>query len=238
VLAPGGRTLDEVLRHVCGAETWFVSRLDAESRYRGPRDDTKDYLEGSRAFLEDGLRRLVQAQAPDRTDGKGERWTLAKVVRRSLYHSLDHLDELDRRLAVAERRLERVALSRDASLDFDELRRLFAATGLVRRTTDSDDVIARMLAGSTVVLTAWDGDALVGFARLLSDESTNAYVSTVAIAPRWQDRGLGSRMMRELMDGRDHMKLVLEAAVGAETFYERLGFQRSPSAFVRPRGVS
>jgi ribosomal protein S18 acetylase RimI-like enzyme len=186
----------------------------------------------------EGLRRLVREQVPPRTDGKGERWTLAKVVRRSLYHSLDHLDELDRRLALAEKRADRVDLRYDATIDLAELRRLFAAAGLVRRSRDSDDAMARALAGSTVVLSAWDGATLVGFARLLSDEATNAYVSTVAVAPRWQDRGLGSRMMRELIKGREHMKLVLEAAPGAEHFYERLGFQRAPHALVRPRGVS
>jgi hypothetical protein len=33
------------------------------------------------------------------SDGKGEEWTLAKVLRRTLYHSLDHLAELDARFA-------------------------------------------------------------------------------------------------------------------------------------------
>jgi hypothetical protein len=37
------------------------------------------------------------------------------------------------------------------------------------------------------------------------------------------------------MGGREGMKLVLEAAIGAESFYERLGFVRAPNAFVRPR---
>ncbi len=233
-----GRSLDEVLRHIAGAETWFVSRLDPEARYPGPRDDVGEYLAASRAFLEDGLRRLVHEQVPARTDGKGERWTLAKVVRRSLYHSLDHLDELDRRLAAGENRLDRVVLLYNAEPDVGELRQLFAAAGLARRAQDNDEVMARALAGSTIVLTAWDGDELVGFARLLGDEVTTAYVSTVAIAPRWQDRGLGTRMMRDLLRGRDGMKLVLESLPGSERFYERLGFQPLGNAYVRPRGVS
>jgi predicted N-acetyltransferase YhbS len=98
-------------------------------------------------------------------------------------------------------------------------------------------MMRRWLAGTTVALSAWERGGLVGFARLLSDEATNAYVSTVAIAPRWQDRGLGTRLMRTLMDGRESMKMVLEAAVGAERFYERLGFVPSSNSFVRPRKV-
>jgi ribosomal protein S18 acetylase RimI-like enzyme len=233
--AINGRELDAILRHIAGAETWFVSRLDAAARYSGTREDTADYLRVSRQFLADGLRRLVATEAPPRTDSKGERWTLAKVLRRAIYHSVDHLEELDRRLAMAERRVDRVELRSDKNLDPDALRLLFASAGLTRRARDSDELMTRWLAGTGDVVSAWDGDELVGFARLISDGATNAYVSTMAVAPRWQDRGLGTRIMRSLMDGRESMKLVLESAVGAERFYERLGFVRAPNAFVRQR---
>ena len=152
-----------------------------------------------------------------------------------MYHSLDHLDELDRRLAKAERRIDQIALRTDPDIDPPQLRHLFASSGLLRRARDGDEMMRRWLAGTSVIVSAWDGAQLVGFARMLSDEATNAYVSTVAVAPRWQDRGLGSKLMATLMDGRELMKLVLEAAPGAERFYERLGFVRAPNAFVRPR---
>ena len=233
--ARDGHSVDEVLRHVCGAETWFVSRLDPSARYNGPRDDTSDFLLGSREFLSDGLRRVQAAGSPARTDSKTERWTLAKVLRRSLYHSLDHLDELDRRLALAERRADRIEIRRNAEFDLAELRHLFASAGLLRRARDGDELMRRTLAGSTETVSAWDGEVLVGFARIISDEATNAYISTVAVAPQWQDRGLGTKLMRALMDGRDHIKLTLDAREGAELFYERLGFARVTSALVRPR---
>ena len=234
----GDRDVDAVLRHLSAAETWFVSRLDPSARFEGAREDTADYLRASREFLADGLRRLVADDVQPRTDGKGERWTLAKVLRRAVYHSLDHLDELDRRLALAERRIDRIVLHNGPDIDPAALRRLFAATGLRRRARDDDELTRRWLAATPVIVSAWDGDQLVGFARMLSDEATNAYVSTVAVAPRWQDRGLGSRLMGVVMEGRESMKLVLEAAPGAERFYERLGFVRAPNAFVRPRKSS
>jgi ribosomal protein S18 acetylase RimI-like enzyme len=105
-----------------------------------------------------------------------------------------------------------------------------------RRFTDSDELTRRMLAGSTETVSAWDSEVLVGFGRIISDEATNGYISTLAVAPQWQDRGLGTRLMRALMDGRERLKLTLDAREGAETFYERLGFERVDSAFVRPRG--
>jgi ribosomal protein S18 acetylase RimI-like enzyme len=234
--ASDGRTSHEVLRHLASAETWFASRLDPKTRYDGPRDDLDAYMQASRAFLVENLRRLQGADPLlTRTDGKGEEWTLAKLMRRTLYHSLDHLDELDRRLAVADRRVDRLRLRKNAELDVTMLKRLLASAGLGRRALDPDDLTARMLAGSTETVSAWDDDRLVGFGRLISDEATNAYISTIAIAPKWQDRGLGTRLMGALMDGRENMKLTLDARDGAEGFYERLGFARATSVFVRRR---
>jgi ribosomal protein S18 acetylase RimI-like enzyme len=234
--APDGRDVDDVLRHVAGAEAWFVSRLDPVTRFEGSRDDLDGYLGSTRAFLEDNLRRLGATDSGNsRIDGKGEEWTLAKLLRRALYHSLDHLEELDRRLALAERRVDRLGIRKNASFDLSALRSLFRAAGLGRRFLDSTELTERMIAGSTETVSAWDGDRLVGFGRIISDEATNGYISTVAVAPKWQDRGLGTRLMNELMAGRDALRLTLDAREGAEQFYERLGFVAAHSIFMRPR---
>jgi ribosomal protein S18 acetylase RimI-like enzyme len=234
--ASDGRATAEVLRHIAGAETWFVSRLDRQARYDGPRDDVGAYLAASREFLVSNLARLVDEDAGRATtDGKGEEWTLAKVFRRALYHSLDHFGELDRRLAQADGRTDGVEIRTSAQMDVHALQRLFAATGIGSRLLENDELMAAMLAGSTEIVSAWDGDQLVGFGRLISDGATVGYISTIAIAPRWQDRGLGTRLMRALMNGRDGLKLILEAREGAGEFYERLGFQPSTSAYVRRR---
>ena len=232
-----GRDLDGVLRHVAGAETWFVSRLDPDARYTGPREPLESYLAESRDFLVEGLRRLPTGQhvAP-RTDTKDETWTPAKVLRRALYHSLDHLEELDRRLAQAEGRVDRLTLRKNAEIDPVALRALLVASGMTGRAHDSDELMARVVSGSTETVSAWDGERLIGFARILSDDATNALISTVAVAPRWQDRGLGRRLMLALMEGRESLKLMLDAREGTEAFYERLGFVPTPSARVRPRG--
>lgn len=236
--AQSGREAEEVLRHLAGAEAWFASRLEPAARYEGPpRDGDLDaFLAATRAFLTDSLRDLASRDpAVSRVDGKGERWTLPKLLRRALYHSLDHLDELDRRLALAQGAVDLLELRRDAQFDVAELRRLFGAAGLGRRLRDSHELTERMLAGSTETVSAWDGERLVGFARIISDEATNGYISTVAVAPRWQDRGLGTRLMTALMDGRDGLKLTLDARDGSTRFYERLGFSRAESVMVRPR---
>ena len=98
------RTGPDLLRHIGGAEIWLAGRLDPTARYDGPpRDaDVRAWLDATRAWALERVRE-VHAADPARQgmDGKGEEWTLAKVLRRLIYHSLDHLGELDRRLARA-----------------------------------------------------------------------------------------------------------------------------------------
>lgn len=102
-LGPDGRQereLEAVARHLAGTEVWLGSRLDPDARYDGPGPDAPlvEQLAGTRAWVLDELERVFERDpALARTDGKGEDWTLAKVLRRIAGHSLDHLGELDRR---------------------------------------------------------------------------------------------------------------------------------------------
>lgn len=234
---PEVRTADAVLRHVAGAEVWLTSRLEREARYEGPSRDgeIREYLGATRASAVERVRALHRRDpAGEGTDGKGETWTLAKVLRRLLYHSLDHLSELDRRLALANGTVDRVAILRNAPLDLDQLIRLLMATGFATRGRDRQR-LRRMLDGSTETFGAWDGERLIGFARTLTDGAFNAYVSTVAVHPRWQGRELGRRLMETIVEGRDEIHFVLHARVGTEGFYRSLGFRPIPSLMARPR---
>jgi predicted RNase H-like HicB family nuclease len=103
-LGPDGRPespVVAVVRHLADAEVWLAGRLDPGARYGGPGrvDPLGDHLAGSRAWALEQLERYRAADPVfERADRGGEIWTLAKVIRRMLAHSLDHLAELERRL--------------------------------------------------------------------------------------------------------------------------------------------
>lgn len=234
--APTPRALDEVLRHVAVAEAWLTSRLESSFRFAADPDATmEDHLREVHDWTLGRIRELHQHDPGlARTDGKGEAWTLAKVLRRLLYHSLDHLGELDRRLATAGGRALGVELKRDAPLDIDALAELLRLSGLGHRAGDPERLRA-MVDGASETVSAWSGTELIGFARMFWDGTTNGYISTVAVHPAWQDRGVGRRLMEALMEGRDDITFVLNARPGTEEFYGRLGFHPDPHLVVRPR---
>ena len=125
---------------------------------------------------------------------------------------------------------------RDAShaLDIVQLAHLFDAVGWQHRTRDAER-FAQMVRGSTYGVCAHDGDKLVGYTRAISDGAFNAYVSTVAVLPEYQRRGIGRELLRRLLDGRDHIQFILHAAPEVHPFYRRCGFSPAPDMLRRDR---
>jgi len=124
----------------------------------------------------------------------------------------------------------------DHDIDLDQLSVLFNSVGWERRTADRDR-LAQLVRGSMFVVSAWEGDRLVGFARAISDGATNAYVSTVAVLPEYQKRGIGREIIRRLITGRDHLQFVLHANDNAYPFYLHLdvGFEPIDNMLIRRR---
>jgi ribosomal protein S18 acetylase RimI-like enzyme len=235
--ADGERSADEILRHIAGVEIWLGSRVDPAARYPGPTDppNAVEHLAATREWAAENLRRLHDSgPAAARTDSKGETWTLAKVVRRYVYHSIDHLRELDRRLAIAERRTERLRWTRDRLADERPLARVLRSVGWDRRTVDPSR-LERAIERSYAMVGAWDGDELVGFTRELGDGTFTSHISMVVVDPRWHGLGIASRLLHMLMDGRPEVRFTLNAAAGMAGFYRQFGFEPDPSAMGRRR---
>ncbi len=119
-------------------------------------------------------------------------------------------------------------------VDLDQLAALFASAEMGERAADRAR-LKQQVRGAMFVVSAWDGEVLVGFARAISDGVTNAYVSTVAVLPGYRRRGIGREMMRRLLEGRDGLTFALHARKEARSFYVACGFQASEDMFRRVR---
>jgi len=127
-----------------------------------------------------------------------------------------------------------IAYRHDHDFDLTLLAALFAS---VDWTARGGNVItlAKAIAGSRWVVTAWDQDALVGFARAISDGITTAYVTDVVVAPSHRRRGVATGLMHALLDGRDAIQFVLRAEPELHPFYRKLGFGDPDRVLRRPR---
>ena len=82
--------------------------------------------------------------------------------------------------------------------------------------------------GARRVVGLYHGGEQVGFARAVSDGATLAYLADVYVLPRYQGRGLGLELVREMVDGSEavfgaRMRWMLHTA-DAQGLYSRIGF--------------
>ena len=64
-----------------------------------------------------------------------------------------------------------------------------------RRPVDEPERIQTMLNHGNVLVTAWDGDKLVGVSRALTDFSFCSYLSDLAVDESYQHQGIGKKLI-------------------------------------------
>ena len=123
-------------------------------------------------------------------------------------------------------------------LDLDQVIELYRDSTLgERRPIDDRGIAAAMLEHANLVVTAWEGDRLVGLSRTLTDFLYVGYLSDLAVALSHQRLGIGTELIartREKMGPRS--MLVLLAAPKAVDYYPRIGFKRHDSAWLLRAG--
>ncbi len=118
-------------------------------------------------------------------------------------------------------------------LDLDQVIELYNASTLgERRPVDDRRVMSDMLRHANLVVTAWDGDLLVGIARTLTDFSYVGYLSDLAVKASHQRKGIGIQLVQKTREkmGPKSM-LVLLAAPKAVEYYPKIGFSKHNSAW-------
>jgi ribosomal protein S18 acetylase RimI-like enzyme len=94
-----------------------------------------------------------------------------------------------------------------------------------RRPVDEPERMARMLEHANLVITAWDGEELVGISRSLSDFAFCTYCSDLAVHVDYQRRGIGKELLRRTQAAGQPATLLLFAAPNAVEYYPHIGFE-------------
>lgn len=105
-----------------------------------------------------------------------------------------------------------------------------------RRPVDDPECIAGMIENSTLVITAWAGDALVGVARSVTDYHYCCYLSDLAVDRGYQRKGIGKELIaRTQAELGPHCEIILLSAPAAVGYYSHIGLEQHPRAWVLPR---
>jgi len=121
----------------------------------------------------------------------------------------------------------------DRSITVPEFAGLLSKTSLGERRPIGDPKrLALMLEHGNVLITAWDGDRLVGVSRALTDFAFCCYLSDLAVDEEYQRKGIGKKLIEEThkVAGTD-TTLILLAAPAAKDYYPKIGMERFTDCF-------
>lgn len=120
----------------------------------------------------------------------------------------------------------------DVCISPEQLARIFQQSGIKRPVEDLPR-LEMMLKHANLLITAWDGERLVGVARALTDFSYCCYLSDLAVCRSYQKRGIGRRLIAQVraVIGEKSMLLLL-AAPEAMTYYPKAGFEAVANGWI------
>lgn len=112
---------------------------------------------------------------------------------------------------------------------------LYDLAGLPRPTNDPERIL-KMYENSNLIVTAWDGDQLIGVSRCITDWVWSCYLADLAVDPGYQKAGLGRRLIDLTKEkvGEQTMILLLSVPT-AMTYYPKVGFAKEDRAFMISR---
>jgi GNAT superfamily N-acetyltransferase len=114
----------------------------------------------------------------------------------------------------------------------DALIELYTQAGLPRPLCDAAR-ITRMLEHSNLVISAWDGDRLVGVARSITDWAWCCYLADLAVLPAYQSQGIGKRLIDLTREAVGPESIVLLLSVpDALDYYPKVGLEKVNNGFI------
>jgi len=123
----------------------------------------------------------------------------------------------------------------NAKIEPHQLAQLFKDSGL-RRPIDDLNRLKKMIENANLLVTAWDGEKLVGVARALTDFGYCCYLSDLAVSKEYQNNGIGHDLINEVEKFiGEECTLILLSPPEAMDYYPKLGFEKTDNAFIIPR---
>lgn len=109
---------------------------------------------------------------------------------------------------------------------------LYDEAGLPRPIHD-EARIQKMYENSNLIISAWDGDVLVGVARSITDWCWSCYLADLAIRPSHQKDGIGKKLIELTREkiGEETMLLLLSVPTAMD-YYPKVGFAKQESSFI------
>lgn len=113
------------------------------------------------------------------------------------------------------------------SISREQLENLYSDVGWTAYTTDMD-LLQQALLQSLDVISAWDGERLVGLIRTVGDGLTILYIQDILVLGAYQNQGIATKLLQMALQKHKTVRqkvLLTEEAPDVRHFYEKNGFE-------------
>jgi len=114
-------------------------------------------------------------------------------------------------------------------LPVDQLRQLFFSVGWMKSISEETDErlngFMQPWINSTLVISAWESERLVGAVRVLSDTIFHSVIYDLLVAPEYQGRGIGKELVNRCKNHYPGSEWLVSCDKKNIGFYKKLGFQ-------------
>ena len=94
-----------------------------------------------------------------------------------------------------------------------------------------NNIIEEALKNTLYSLCVYDDEKLIGYGRIIGDNSIFLYIQSIMVVPEYQNKKIGTGIMENLLNKINEYKIknpevrvYLGASKGREEFYKRFGF--------------
>lgn len=113
-------------------------------------------------------------------------------------------------------------------LPAEQLHRLFVSAGW-SDGSDTPEMIKNYnlpFINSTIVVSAWENERLVGAVRVLSDRMFRSVIYDLLVLPEFQNKGIGKELIRRCIEQYPDSEWLVQTTENVYGYYEKMGFNR------------
>lgn len=119
-------------------------------------------------------------------------------------------------------------------VNVERLVQLFTQAGWLDKTSDIDR-LQLMVENSQIVVTAWDEEKMIGFARCVTDYVFNGQINNVIVDQEYRGRGIGKGLISNILNSSKKVTYILRGDPENIEFYKQMGFKDAGLSLVYNR---
>jgi len=114
-------------------------------------------------------------------------------------------------------------------LPIEQLYHLFSEAGWIDAKLNLDAEIMQKFnipfINSTLVISAWENETLVGAVRVLSDKIIRSVIYDLVILPEYRSKGIGKELIKRCIQHFPNCEWLVQTEEHIVGYYEKLGFK-------------